>query len=82
MKESAQGAIEYLLIIGAAVIIAVIVITLMGSLSASGSMNVKEAGVENTFHTSLDIKECMIDCSIVRGPRTGKLCSELVSKCE
>ena len=82
MKERAQGAIEYLLIIGAAVIIAVIVITLMGSLSATGSMNVKEAGVENTFHKNLDIKDCMADCSIIRGPRTGKLCYELVSKCK
>ena len=44
-----QGAIEYLLIIGAAVIIAVIVITLMMSLSGQGTGAVEEAGVSTTY---------------------------------
>lgn len=82
MENKAQGAIEYLLIIGAAVIIAVIVITLMMSLSGTGSQQVKTADAENQFHLALDIKDCTLDCSIIRGPRTGKLCSELASKCK
>ncbi len=45
MEEKAQGAIEYLLIIGAAVIIAVIVIALMMSLSTEGTSAADDANV-------------------------------------
>ena len=49
MNLRGQGAIEYLLIIGAAVIIAVIVIALMMSLSGQGTGAVEEAGVSSIY---------------------------------
>ncbi len=49
MISKAQGAIEYLLIMGAAVIIAVIVIMLMMSLSDTGTTNIQEAGLESIY---------------------------------
>ncbi len=47
--QSGQGAIEYLLIIGAAVIIAVIVIALMMGLAGQGTQATQEAGVQTTY---------------------------------
>ena len=47
--KKAQGAIEYLLIIGAAVIIAVIVIALMMGLAQQGTTNVETADVSSGY---------------------------------
>ncbi len=58
MEEKAQGAIEYLLIIGAAVIIAVIVIALMMGLAQQGTGAADDAGIDETF-VSL---QCQKDC--------------------
>ena len=49
-REIAQGAIEYLLIIGAAVIIAVIVIALMMSLAGQGTQAAQDADVRDIYH--------------------------------
>ena len=54
-----QGAIEYLLIIGAAVIIAVIVIALMMGLGGQGTGAVEEAGVGSEYSKGLiQAKSC------------------------
>ena len=50
IMEKGQGAIEYLLIIGAAVIIAVIVIALMMNLGATGTTAVDDAETESTYN--------------------------------
>ena len=51
MNSKGQGAIEYLLIIGAAVIIAAIVIGVMMGLSTTGTEQVEEAGAGDTYAT-------------------------------
>ena len=56
-KVQAQGAIEYLLIIGAAVIIAVIVIALMMSLAGTGTQNTQEAGLDSAYSGLMGIKD-------------------------
>ena len=67
MEKRAQGAIEYLLIIGAAVIIAVIVIAVMMGLSTTGTEGAAEAseGVEGQYDEALDIRDCELldDCT-------------------
>ena len=52
-NKQGQGAIEYLLIIGAAVIIAVIVIALMMSLSGQGTAAAEEAGLGSEYTKAL-----------------------------
>ena len=58
METKAQGAIEYLLIIGAAVIIAVIVIALMMGLAGQGTEATEEAGVGSAFEQA----QCQANC--------------------
>ncbi len=57
MNNTGQGAIEYLLIIGAAVIIAVIVIALMMSLAGTGTENTQEAGLDSAYSGLMGIKD-------------------------
>ena len=57
MNHTGQGAIEYLLIIGAAVIIAVIVIALMMSLAGTGTENTQEAGLDSAYSGLMGIKD-------------------------
>ena len=64
MEEKAQGAIEYLLIIGAAVIIAVIVIALMMSLSQQGTGAAEDAGLDATFESAQCQKDCCYDTTL------------------
>ncbi len=59
METKAQGAIEYLLIIGAAVIIAVIVIALMMGLAGQGTEATEEAGLGNEFEKA----QCQANCT-------------------
>jgi uncharacterized protein (UPF0333 family) len=66
MEEKAQGAIEYLLIIGAAVIIAVIVIALMMGLAGQGTGAADDAGIDETF-VSL---QCQKDCCFTNDAMT------------
>jgi Flp pilus assembly pilin Flp len=63
MDEKGQGAIEYLLIIGAAVIIAVIVIALMMTLSQQGTTAADEAGLEDTYEEA----QCQSNCDYLEG---------------
>lgn len=53
MNSKGQGAIEYLLIIGAAVIIAVIVIVVMMTLAEQGTTAVEEAGLGSEYNKGL-----------------------------
>ena len=57
MQRKAQGAIEYLLIIGAAVIIAVIVIALMMGLAGQGTQATEEAGLGKAYSSLYAQKE-------------------------
>lgn len=57
MQNKGQGSIEYLLIIGAAVIVAVLVITLMMSLSGTGTQNVEDSGVDSAYEGLFGIKD-------------------------
>jgi Flp pilus assembly pilin Flp len=57
MDEKGQGAIEYLLIIGAAVIIAVIVIALMMTLSQQGTTAADDANIDGTYSDLIDQKD-------------------------
>jgi len=59
--EKGQGAIEYLLIIGAAVIIAVIVITLMVSFAGQGQQAAEGADVGG----ALEEGQCLNDCTFL-----------------
>ena len=56
-KSVAQGAIEYLLIIGAAVIIAVIVIAVMMGLSGTGTGAVDDAGIDSAYSGLMGIRD-------------------------
>jgi uncharacterized protein (UPF0333 family) len=73
MEKKGQGAIEYLLIIGAAVIIAVIVISLMMTLSQQGTGAADDADVEGIYG-DLDAykQESLSKVTLTRGqPLTG-----------
>ena len=73
MDSKGQGAIEYLLIIGAAVIIAVIVIALMMTLSQQGTGAAEEAGLEDVFEKA----QCQKDCGFLGiNTDTGTSCYE------
>jgi hypothetical protein len=73
MDSKGQGAIEYLLIIGAVVIIAVIVIAVMMSLSQQGTTAAEDAGLEDTFEKA----QCQKDCGFLgANAGTGESCYE------
>jgi uncharacterized protein (UPF0333 family) len=80
MNTNGQGAIEYLLIIGAAVIIAVIVIAFMMGLTQEGTNVSDEAGIEDTFIAA----QCQKDCSYTNDTMAegGKTCSDYYDGCE
>lgn len=65
-----QGAIEYLLIIGAAVIIAVIVIALMLTLAQQGTENAEAADVKDIYH-DLKVNLRGYEIEIVAGDNSG-----------
>ena len=77
METKAQGAIEYLLIIGAAVIIAVIVIALMMGLAGQGTEATEEAGVGNAFEQA----QCQANCEYQSSEMTtaGESCDDRYS---
>jgi hypothetical protein len=73
MKENhsfGQGAIEYLLIIGAAVIIAVIVIALMMTLAQQGTTATEEADVKDIYH-DLKVNLRGYEIEIIAGDNSG-----------
>ena len=63
MNKRGQGALEYLLIISAAVIVAVIVIALMLGLTQEGSSAAADANIGGTLDDAQSLKLCIEDCS-------------------
>jgi len=79
MEYKAQGAIEYLLIIAAAIIVVAIVIVAMTGLMGTGQGNIDTAGA--TVQLNMDIQQCTANCDY--DPVTaGQDCTTLVpEKC-
>ena len=50
MDNRGQGALEYLLLLGGAVLIAAVVISLLFSLGTTGT-NITQGAADNAFHT-------------------------------
>jgi hypothetical protein len=81
-KTKAQGAIEYLLIIGAAILVVAIVIIAVANLTTEGAQKLDD---ETIRETSL-ILECQKECLTNNGKWTGNTCTghtfELDSDCQ
>ncbi len=67
MNKKGQGALEYLLIISAAVIVAVIVIALMLGITQEGSGAADDADIGGTLDEANSLKLCIADCSALNG---------------
>ncbi len=79
MNKKGQGALEYLLLIGGAILVAVVVITVLSGIGQSGATQTEQtaatglctAKTDQVGCTAVTVGNCTIACSDPNPPGTG-----------
>ncbi len=70
MQKRGQGSLEYLLIIGGGILVAVVIIGAIVSLAGTGTGGTKRSVANQTCSTYLDITTCEAELLSALGPKT------------